>query len=484
MARVTSDETNQTAVSPGRVSSNEEQGVLGAGLPLLQRLKLLKEKEEKEERERARVKEEEEAKQKEAQEQPEEEPEVIGAGLPLFARLRLLKAKEEKERLEREEKERAEKASGGEQQDKETSGQGEEKKASSPVADTPAKSPTKETTPAATAPATTATTTTTTTTTAATSKPRPAGLLKGKLRAALLTSAAPDTNTSDPAMKTQTVGIKLTPAPKAPTSPGTQMEKKSSSEGEGKQQQPLKGPGSEVNKSAETRIVIEDGSGSPVPATKDVHANSNSVQGGQALERAFGKLLSKKANVAARTEASAADKSDTTSAKNAVVKEKPEKMNRSDSFKRAMDEGRIRSTDEHDLSSIRPHETVSRLAPMRESSADATTKRTEEKGDKGERTSEGKSASSRRSSDPGSARDVVLKIARRASAGLSKDGSKDGSGGSKDGSAGSKEALGRKEGMTDKREGSKETSSPKTHLIARNGTADRPVQKVDSLKVW
>ncbi|XP_050726592.1 cyclic nucleotide-gated cation channel alpha-3-like, partial [Eriocheir sinensis] len=53
MARVTSDETSQ-GTSPGRAHSGEEApgGVLGAGLPLLQRLKLLKEKEEKEDKER------------------------------------------------------------------------------------------------------------------------------------------------------------------------------------------------------------------------------------------------------------------------------------------------------------------------------------------------------------------------------------------------------------------------------------------------
>ncbi|KAF2364379.1 Ion transport domain [Trinorchestia longiramus] len=101
MAKVTSDET-QPSVHQRTSSIDEPQGVLGAGLPLIDRLRLLKEKEEREEKERASK-----PVNKLKVEVVEEEPEVIGAGLPLFARLKLLKAKED--RLERE-KQQAEKA--------------------------------------------------------------------------------------------------------------------------------------------------------------------------------------------------------------------------------------------------------------------------------------------------------------------------------------------------------------------------------------
>lgn len=113
MAKVTSDELQQASSSlPGRamsISTEEPHGVLGAGLPLIQRLKLLKDKEEREERERARNADD-ALKSAGSSSKPvqklkvgvvKEEPEIIGAGLPLFARLKLLKTKEDRERMER-----------------------------------------------------------------------------------------------------------------------------------------------------------------------------------------------------------------------------------------------------------------------------------------------------------------------------------------------------------------------------------------------
>lgn len=113
MAKVTSDDTQQASSSQlATAGSEEQQGVLGAGLPLIQRLKLLKDKEEREERERNRNRDETPkaanvtvsniGPNKLKVEVVQDEPEVIGVGLPLFARLKLLKAKEEKERLDRE----------------------------------------------------------------------------------------------------------------------------------------------------------------------------------------------------------------------------------------------------------------------------------------------------------------------------------------------------------------------------------------------
>ena len=113
MAKVTSDDCSQPSTSQQTFPPLEEpQGVLGAGLPLIQRLKLLKDKEEREERERANNNENcpksmsmsvaNEPQNKLKIEVIGDEPEVVGAGLPLFARLRLLKVKEEKERLEKE----------------------------------------------------------------------------------------------------------------------------------------------------------------------------------------------------------------------------------------------------------------------------------------------------------------------------------------------------------------------------------------------
>ncbi|RXG54207.1 hypothetical protein Avbf_09083 [Armadillidium vulgare] len=116
MSHVTSDEINSQNQNKTIV---EDQGVLGAGLPLLQRLKLLKEKEEREERGKRIPDSDSKSKRSLSQKRlkefsmslshestkdeiskSEEEPEVIGAGLPLFARLRLLKVKEEKEKMQ------------------------------------------------------------------------------------------------------------------------------------------------------------------------------------------------------------------------------------------------------------------------------------------------------------------------------------------------------------------------------------------------
>lgn len=379
MARVTSDEMNQ-AVSPGRVPSNEEQkGVLGAGLPLLQRLKLLKEKEEKEDKERQRLKEEENTKQQKQPDPPsqEEEPEVIGAGLPLFARLRLLKAKEEKERMEREERERTEREKAGEQHNEVITNKPDavSKKVASPVTDAPIIPPkpqqelvaSKEKLQPDDA------------------KPRPAGMLKGKLRAALLTSAAatavPSAGTGMPvASASAAAGSKVTATSTVVSSPtavsgsaGTTVgqEKKESADLGIRQQ--LKSPINDLNKGVETKTIVDGGSekvvnnDSPV-ISKETHSNSNSVQGGQALERAFGKLLSKKLNNTPkeRTSVPVIDKPLVDSSKNTTIRDK---ISRSDSFKKAMDEGRIRSTEEHDLN-IKPHGSAPKLQSTRESDSE------------------------------------------------------------------------------------------------------------------
>ncbi|XP_069179800.1 uncharacterized protein [Procambarus clarkii] len=388
MARVTSDEMNQT-VSPGRAASNEEtQGVLGAGLPLLQRLKLLKEKEEREEKERQRIKEEEDAKQQKQQDPPkqEEEPEVIGAGLPLFARLKLLKAKEDKERMEREEKERKEREQAEQQKEVSTSlPDAVPKKITSPVTIVPAKSPQPQQETQATKDKSHLVDV----------KPRPAGMLKNRLRAAVLTSGAPPpttpvtsetrtdtpagtltaTQSSAPANLTQSLTLvrPATTATVTTESTGTtdELENKDLEDLDTKPQ--LKSPINDLNKGVETKH-NPDGSSEKVAnsgssvISKDIHANSNSVPGSQALERAFGKLLSKKLNTTPkeRTSVTISDKSMVESSKLATMKDK---ISRSDSFKKAMDEGRIRSTEDHDLN-IKPHEIVNKLQTTRESDSE------------------------------------------------------------------------------------------------------------------
>ncbi|XP_073948546.1 cyclic nucleotide-gated ion channel-like isoform X5 [Choristoneura fumiferana] len=109
MARVESDDSQHiNQDDTGETTSGSKNGEkcispIGAGLPLLSRLKLLKEKQDREEKA---------AKQRNStslvvspQPQPtpstssaHSEPEVIGAGLPLLQRLLLLKAKEEREK--------------------------------------------------------------------------------------------------------------------------------------------------------------------------------------------------------------------------------------------------------------------------------------------------------------------------------------------------------------------------------------------------
>ncbi|XP_069990209.1 uncharacterized protein [Penaeus vannamei] len=354
MARVTSDEVTQ-AVSPGRVPSNEEpQGVLGAGLPLLQRLKLLKEKEEREEKERQKAKEEEESKKEEKppEKEPEKEPQVIGAGLPLFARLRLLAAKEEKERLEKEEQEKAEK-------EKEEGGQPPQEGAKETPKPERQASVDKESAKPSEAKAE-----------VVEAKPRPGGLLKGRLRAAVLTKAPPPTL---PIMEVTPSGEAAPP----PTS--TDKDKAPPPTAEEKADLAPKPTAiNDLNKGVEKKSPEgENGDrlGSEKPLeSKDIHANSNSVQGGQALERAFGKLLSKKLNTAPKERTSPTvienPVDDGLKVQNTTSKEK---ISRSDSFKRAMDEGLIRSTEEPDLN-IKPCEEPreAEAAPA-ESEADAPT---------------------------------------------------------------------------------------------------------------
>ncbi|XP_063628557.1 uncharacterized protein LOC134800041 [Cydia splendana] len=110
MARVESDDSQHiNQDDTGETTSGSKNGEkcispIGAGLPLLSRLKLLKEKQDREEKA---------AKQRHSTSSvvspqpqptpstssgPQSEPEVIGAGLPLLQRLLLLKAKEEREK--------------------------------------------------------------------------------------------------------------------------------------------------------------------------------------------------------------------------------------------------------------------------------------------------------------------------------------------------------------------------------------------------
>ncbi|XP_064085697.1 uncharacterized protein LOC135200888 isoform X2 [Macrobrachium nipponense] len=395
MGHVTSDETNQV-VSPGRTSSNEEQGVLGAGLPLLQRLKLLKEKEDKEERERQRIKEE-EAKQQEPAPPVEEEPEVIGAGLPLFARLRLLKAKEEKERMEREEKEQGEKEKGKE----EDKGKAEEppKKLVSPVKDQPAKPP--EAQEAKEVPAQPVEV-----------KPKiGGGLMKNKLRAAILSKSAPPPPQAVPAAAATAVETASKAEPttsaassssatltttslttEAPTAGGLAgiLAKKAKADAEAKSQ--VKSPINDLNKGLDTKPTSEGavdkvGNNNSL-AAKDIHANSNSVQGGDALEKAFGKLLSKKLNTAPKEKpiSPVIEKPATEVLKLQFTTTK-DKINRSDSFKRAMDEGLIRSTDESDLN-IKPSEEVKKVVERSKESESEEGKQSSEDKKGGESQSE------------------------------------------------------------------------------------------------
>ncbi|XP_068203411.1 uncharacterized protein [Palaemon carinicauda] len=389
MARVTSDETNQV-VSPGRTSSNEEQGVLGAGLPLLQRLKLLKEKEEKEDKERQRIKEEEVKQQEPAP--VEEEPEVIGAGLPLFARLRLLKAKEEKDRLEREEREKSEK---DKVKEEDTDKAAEPpKKLVSPVKDQPAKTPEAQEGPAKEVPAQPAEV-----------KPKiGGGLMKNRLRAAILSKpvpaaapsaaaaaaeggsaskAEPTTSAVTSSSSATTTPTSTTSTAEAPAAGGLAgiLAKKAKADAEAKSQ--VKSPINDLNKGLDTKPTSEGAvdkvGNNNTLATKDIHANSNSVQGGDALEKAFGKLLSKKLNTSLKDKPnSPVIEKPTTEVLKLQFTTTKDKINRSDSFKRAMDEGLIRSTDESDLN-IKPSDEVKKVERSKESESEEAKQISEEK---------------------------------------------------------------------------------------------------------
>ncbi|XP_054281154.1 uncharacterized protein LOC128998823 [Macrosteles quadrilineatus] len=99
MPRVMSDDTSQE----DEPYPAQQDTKIGAGLPLLQRLKLLKEKQDKETKLDKEVKQERETTEKSKLTAPEytgkkeEEREVIGAGLPLLQRLLLLKQKEDRD---------------------------------------------------------------------------------------------------------------------------------------------------------------------------------------------------------------------------------------------------------------------------------------------------------------------------------------------------------------------------------------------------
>jgi hypothetical protein len=109
MSRVRSDENYSREESLEDQSPAAPTAKLGEGLPLLHRLRLLKEKQEREERGKQLLTPSSPPpvpgplsppalKLQPPQEEPQEE-EVIGAGLPLIQRLRLLKQKEDRERL-------------------------------------------------------------------------------------------------------------------------------------------------------------------------------------------------------------------------------------------------------------------------------------------------------------------------------------------------------------------------------------------------
>jgi len=96
----------------------QQPEVIGAGLPLFERLKLLKQREQEQEQyekeqQELQLKQQQEQQQQEQQqpEQPkadaEPEPEVIGAGLPLFERLKLLKQREQEKREQEKREEEA-----------------------------------------------------------------------------------------------------------------------------------------------------------------------------------------------------------------------------------------------------------------------------------------------------------------------------------------------------------------------------------------
>ncbi|KAG8222099.1 hypothetical protein J437_LFUL000862 [Ladona fulva] len=105
----TKDQGSEDADGEEGDKSNEEQQpkmeVIGEGLPLLTRLRMLREKEERERKMREKRKSSKEEPEAEKREKPKEEEqeskskpvEVIGEGLPLLTRLRMLREKEERE---------------------------------------------------------------------------------------------------------------------------------------------------------------------------------------------------------------------------------------------------------------------------------------------------------------------------------------------------------------------------------------------------
>ncbi|XP_058057764.1 uncharacterized protein LOC131208868 [Anopheles bellator] len=104
MPRVKSDDIHTEDEASKEAASDKVPSPIGAGLPLLQRLRLLKEKQDREERAAKATAQiispphthvtSAISPQESIQEEPE--PEVIGAGLPLMQRLKLLKAKEDR----------------------------------------------------------------------------------------------------------------------------------------------------------------------------------------------------------------------------------------------------------------------------------------------------------------------------------------------------------------------------------------------------
>jgi hypothetical protein len=109
MSRVRSDENYSQEESLEDQSPAAPTAKLGEGLPLLQRLRLLKEKQDREERGKPLLTPTSPPAapstlspptlKLQSQQQEPQEQEVVGAGLPLIQRLRLLKQKEDRERL-------------------------------------------------------------------------------------------------------------------------------------------------------------------------------------------------------------------------------------------------------------------------------------------------------------------------------------------------------------------------------------------------
>ena len=314
MARVTSDETAQE--KQRRSSDDQPQNdVLGAGLPLLQRLKLLKEKEELEEKKRLQKLAEEESTGKQLQKktsispvkdssevepvQEESEPEVIGAGLPLFARLRLLKAKEEKERLEREAKEKTENVKDEVQSEK---------------PDECDKKPDIEINK-----------------TAELVREKSVEKTEAKVQSLATQSATPTKNLFMNRLKKTGLVVQTKAIPKESTS---KPDDKTAIND-------LNKDTDDKNKEVDKDKIDNSAS------SKENHTNSNSIQtsGGQVLEKAFGKLLSKKLNT--QEKPPQVDKKSTESKKQLISTTK-ERILRNESFTKAIIEGPMLSVDDSD----------------------------------------------------------------------------------------------------------------------------------------